>query len=42
MEVPEEDDGEGGADEVGGEGEDALGDEYVHDHLEGEAVAWLA
>ena len=42
MEVPQEDDGEGGADEVGDEGEDALRDEYVHDHLQGEAVAGFA
>lgn len=42
VEVPQEDDGEGGADEVGDEGEDALGDEYVHDHLQGEAMAGFA
>lgn len=38
FEVPQEEDGEGGADEVGGEGEDALCDEYVHDCSRGETV----
>ena len=42
VEVPQEDDGEGGADEIGDEGEDALRDEYVHDHLQGEAMAGFA
>ena len=42
MEVPQEDDGEGGADEVGDEGEDALRNEYVHDHLHGKAMARFA
>lgn len=37
MQVPQEDDGEGGADEVGDEGEDALGDEDVHYGFRGEA-----
>ena len=39
MQVPEEDDGEGGADEVCEEGEDALGDEDVHDCLFGHAFS---
>ena len=42
VEVSEQDDGEGGAGEVGGEGEDALRDEDVHDRLRGEAVASFA
>ncbi len=33
LEVPQKDDGEGGADEVGEEGKHALRDEYVHYHL---------
>ena len=39
FEVAQQDDGEGGADEVGDEGEDGLRDEYVHDGLRREAVA---
>ena len=41
MQVPEEDDGEGGADEVCEEGKDALGDEDVHDCLLGHAFSWV-
>ena len=42
VQVPEQDDGERGAGEVGEEGQDALGDDDVHDGLEGEAVALFA
>ena len=39
LELPQQDDGEGGADEVGGEGEDALRDEYVHHRCLGETFS---
>lgn len=42
MQVPQEDDGERGADEVCEEGEDALSDEYVHDCLLGHAFSGIS
>ena len=41
VQVPQEDDGERRADEVCEEGEDALGDEYVHDCLLGHAFSGI-
>ena len=42
FEVPQQDDGESGADEVGEEGEDALRDQDVHDHLRRETCSRCA